>query len=720
MTLRTRNCQGQSLLPRCRLGGLLLLTLWAGCQSDRPDGSDDANKPPIGSPCSQDSDCHAGRRCIAQRCQVDHGDCTSDNDCEDDTYCACPPELSSERCACVPWGSPPRLQPNDPSCAGAVFQPEDFKNPILKCSWPPAGTPPAYKDSLSSPVVIDLDGDGAPEIVFAAGYTSPGHLIALSGKDCSVKWDRAANVSGCMHIAAADLDGDGKIEIVAHSNGLAIFDYQGNLLAQNSEPGGALCVRDYPPAIANLDGVGSPEIVAGAAVFRFVRSPTPQLVRLWNKNLLEEGSWATIAIAQDLDGDGKMEVVSGHNVFDGISGADKTPSVMKSLGGGYPAIADFNRDGLPDIVLVSSRMGDQQVSVIDYAHNRLLMPPTAAKDGWGGPPTVADFDGDGQPEFATASSNFYYVYSPDCLTSPLPAKCVGSEDGVLWQSATQDDSSGSTGSSVFDFNGDGIAEVVYRDECWLRVYSGVDGRKLFVAPVTSGTIVELPIIADTDGDGHSEIVVTADSAQNDKCRSGRFPRELGIDHPGISYGLRVYVDPQNRWMPSRPLWNQHSYHITNINDDGTIPASEAPNWKSYNSYRQNVQGMGSSKPAQPDATTRIELPPDVGDCVRLFRLGGELCNRGAAPMGAGYPATFYLGDPRRPGAQLLCTAYSAKATLPGQCQPISCDWSSPPAGPYDLWLRGDDDGKPGQREPQCKAGNDLAHLGLTSCLAGPA
>ena len=79
-----------------------------------------------------------------------------------------------------------------------------------------------------------------------------------------------------------------------------------------------------------------------------------------------------------------MEVVSGHNVFDGLTGANKTRALTKDLIGGYPAIGDFNRDGHPDIVLVSSRNGDQKVSILDYFNNRFLMPPTAAKDGWGG------------------------------------------------------------------------------------------------------------------------------------------------------------------------------------------------------------------------------------------------------------------------------------------------------------------------------------------------
>ena len=109
--------------------------------------------------------------------------------------------------------------------------------------------------------------------------------------------------------------------------------------------------------------------------------------------------------------------------------------------------ADFNADGHPDIVLITSRPGGQVVQVIDYFHNTFIMPPTPTPNGYGGPPTVADLDGDGRPEFTTAGSASYYVYSPDCLSTPRPAKCHGADPGVLWQSPTQDISSGSTGSS---------------------------------------------------------------------------------------------------------------------------------------------------------------------------------------------------------------------------------------------------------------------------------
>ena len=63
---------------------------------------------------------------------------------------------------------------------------------------------------------------------------------------------------------------------------------------------------------------------------------------------------------------------------------------------------------------------------------------------------------------------------------------------IKWQAVIQDNSSNVTGSSVFDFEGDGSAEVVYADELKLRVYRGSDGVVLWETARPSGTTYEMP------------------------------------------------------------------------------------------------------------------------------------------------------------------------------------------------------------------------------------
>ena len=500
-----------------------------------------------------------------------------------------------------------------------------------------------------------------------------------------------------------------------------VFDNLGNLLATSPQPykytgdRGSDCSG---PALGNIDGVGPAEIVIAGQALRYHKGD-PVLEVLFN-NAAPAAQWGFESAIADLDGDGRAEVIAGTEIYDGITGANKTPTALSDLAwtiGSYPAIADFNRDGKPDVALVRSAAGKQQLAVLDYAHNKILFGPYGVQSGgWGGTPTVADFDGDGVPDIGFASARNYYVYALKCAAQPRPADCTGIEPGVLWQKDTRDATSGGTGSSVFDFNGDGKAEVVYRDECWLRVYNGPDGKTLFAANVTSGTGLEYPVIADVDNDGHADIVVSADRIV--ACPA--VPEaETNTPWVGNNQGILVFRDPLNRWMPSRPLWNQHTYHITNINDDLTIPAKEPANWRTWNNYRQNVQvGPDQGGGPQGDLTGGVAVGIDVGekDCAASWTLRANLCNRGPRILAAGVPGTFYTSDPRMFSGGQICTAVSQAALEPGQCELLQCEWKMPARGPVDLWFRGDDEGSGKSSIRECKEMNNMLSLPHSECM----
>jgi hypothetical protein len=562
---------------------------------------------------------------------------------------------------------------------------------------------PAYNDVLDTPIIADLDGDKQPEIIFQAGYNVATRLIALSGKDCSVKFDKATTLGGCTHLAVGDLDDDGIPEIVGQgATGLIVFDKDGNQLASTTTHAAGVCTPEHPPAIVNLDGAGPPEIISGQFAVRFVSKPAPAFQSVWT---LTPAPVVPIlgytSIAADLDGDDKPEVIVGSRVVDGATGTAKDKSALNGLIG-HGAIGDFNKDGKPDIVLVNGTFNaPTRINIIDYANNTPLISNLQLPSSGGGPPTVADFDADGVPDVGVATSAGYFVISLECLKMPKPAQCTGTVAGVLWQSTTQDGSSQGTGSSVFDFNGDGKPEVVYRDECWLRVYNGADGAKLFAAPVTSGTALEMPAIADTDNDGHADLIVPSDDifgAAN--CQNNVSRMELGITHPGVTYGVRVYTDPQNRWIPSRPIWNQHSYHITNVTDTGSIPMTEAGNWKTFNNFRQNSQSITpNSTIVVADVTVR-----DAGGCGG--QLKAQVCNRGSGSLGLGMPVSFYDRDPSNTSAVLLCTARTAAALAPGQCVEINCQQTGPI--PSTVFVRANADATGSGKYNECHSENDIA------------
>jgi FG-GAP-like repeat len=661
--------------------------------------------------CDPQHPCPAGKVCFENGCIPDNGTCTGDDDCQNDSYCLCqggggqPDGGACLDGLCVPYGVGPR-GPFDPDCMGPTFSPSQFVAPQVKCQYN-MGTPTV----LSTPLVIDLDRDGKPEIVFVA-YSKG--LIAIHGNDCkevfNVPFTFAAD--GQSQVAAADLDGDKFPEIVGIDAGgkVVVFDHTGKVIANSPMSSGAAAWDS--PAIADVDGQFPPEIIVGGQVSRYVKGQNALTV-LWTKPVQSPTGGSTTIVA-DIDNDGKPEVICGKQVFDGVTGADKTPPALAGIGGGggFNATGDFNGDKKPDLVTVQSG----QVSIFDFANNKVIFGPFQTGDPSGGAPVVADFDGDGVPEFGTAGGHFYFVFSMKCDPNKVKApQCDKNTNiGLLWQKPTRDFSSGVTASSVFDFNGDGKAEVVYRDECWLRVYNGPDGKTLFAASVTSVTCTEEVVVADTDNDMHADIVVSSDALMG-SCQ-GNEP-DTGAMHAPPTSGVIVYQDPMNRWTPSRAIWNQNAYHITNVNDDGTVPIPEKANWTSWNNYRQNTQSMFQMGGPKADYTGGQSTSIDNGqaDCTTVWTLRANLCNRGTDVVQPGVPGAFYRTDPRLGNAMPICVGTTSGVLNPGDCETVKCDWMNPPQEAVDLWFRANDDGVMMVR-PECHRMNDTLFLPGAACM----
>jgi RHS repeat-associated protein len=333
-------------------------------------------------------------------------------------------------------------------------------------------------------------------------------------------------------------------------------------------------------SIANLDGGPRPHVIVGASVF----DADGHLLgdgRTLGGTTGGTGLRSAISAIADLDLDGIPEIVAGPTAYR-LTGGQLTKVWQRTdRPDGYVAIGNLDDDPFPEIVIA----GNGRIAMLNHdgTDAEVWNPPTHAPvpipggglGGSGGSPTVADLDGDGIPEIGIAAAVNYLVFNRD--------------GAIRWKAATSDRSSRSTGSTVFDFDGDGNVEVVYRDEVFLRVYRGADGLLLAKVPVSSATWAELPVVADVDNDGHADIVVTSDRL---------------LDNSVASTGVFVLQDVFNKWTRTRRIWNQHGYHVTNVDEDGTIPAVESPHWlvPGLNSFRLNAFLPGES-PDQTDSFT---------------------------------------------------------------------------------------------------------------------
>ena len=507
----------------------------------------------------------------------------------------------------------------------------------LKWHWDKA-------DVLGPPVVGQLsddNGDGKidyqdiPDLVFPAGDRI---LYVLSGDDGHELWNSSKfdyNVLDHGSAAIGDIDNDGIVEIVVPlytewnhriSMSIGAFEHDGTPIwikaMADSHVDGSFASG---VAIADLEHDGIPEIIYGNHVFN--HDGQLRWEGKYDKGsprILNDGFLGYNSIVADIDLDGIMEVIAGRTVYDGITGDPKwhQSDIPWNHGDGYNAIGNFDEDDFAEIVLV------YQGSVYLLEHDKEIKwgPVILPSGGYGGPPTIADIDNDGEVEIGVSSREYYTVFETD--------------GSIKWSSPKVNDaSSAATGSSVFDFEGDGKVEILYADEDNFYIYGdgGDHAEVLLQIPNGSGTKLEYPIVVDLDNDNHAELVVTA-------SRYG-----LTKNYQGI----RVFEAENDNWPATRKIWNQHSYHITNINDDGTIPQYEQPSWLVHNTYRLNTI-PGQSVTGIPDLTAGHFQLIDNGIGQPLI-LQVRIGNAGLGTSPANTPLTFYSGNPAEVGTEPLGT-----------------------------------------------------------------
>jgi hypothetical protein len=493
--------------------------------------------------------------------------------------------------------------PNYPPC----LPPQTF-TPVTKWDWQGGTTQPDSKNVAMAPIVLNLDddnGDGRidendiPEIIFTSCRSSEccinclnvmdfstmdlagkGMLRAVHGKDGSAFWnvtDPNLALGETTQIAGGDIDGDNVPEIIAvkrsfqkgsgdtgmtgkyKSGKLLVFNNFGQLLFETEEWTGDPDAVEFTsaPTLGDLDSDGKVEIVFERTVFRNDGTKWFDMAKSGNDG---HGSMPSLS---DLNGDGFLEIVSGKYAFKN----DGTPYWTASQKYNGPTmILDTDADGLPDVVL---RDSPQSFVILDATtgtkkYGPVTWPPPP-KDSEGNDQSIcsapmagADLDGDGAPEIIVPAGDKIYAF-----------KANGTK---MWEQPINDygGQCGAAGVGAFDFSGQGKYSAVYHDTSHMYVFDGPTGNKLYDAPRNSSTIWETPVIADVDNDGHADFVMTNENGF------------LGI---GVVAGIRVLSNTGNNWPATRRIWNQHSYHISDVNDNGSIPRVEQPSWKTNNSWR---------------------------------------------------------------------------------------------------------------------------------------
>jgi hypothetical protein len=473
-----------------------------------------------------------------------------------------------------------------------------------ECNAPLPGTPwnihllySSFENDIASysPLLAgDIDNNGVIDIVVARYsdnfYHSNG-MYVFSGQDLSVQSsfnlpDTIYNYNGYA-IGRYPLENgtlQGAIFVHSYDKRIRAYAINGTLLNVSDRP--TSC--DGMISLADFNGDGYPEIYSGndifdAATLKWLCSGPSN----GNRGLGFRGpplhtavnthhTYYAMSLAYDIFGDAKQELICGNTIYDvnitsrtnpALNAVTENKTISPPIGfsqDGHVLVADFDLDGQDEVLVLRDDTDDHTLgNCYIYAYKPTTGHILFQKSHYAyctSYPLIGNIDDDPYPEIVLLEKQLY---------SPAKMFCwrFTQQSGLttVWEQE-HNDSSGQTGLTLFDFNQDGIMEIVYRDNRNMRILNGsgkshVTGNDtirpydLYNRMMSAGTGVEYPIVADVNNDGHAEIVATGLLGST---------QEVGYG------GIHVFGNPGN-WSPARPVWNQYMYHVTNVNEDLTVP-----------------------------------------------------------------------------------------------------------------------------------------------------
>jgi len=381
----------------------------------------------------------------------------------------------------------------------------------------PATTYAAGGYATGALVAGDVNGDGTTDLVVAnhcaagSGCLTFGSLGVLLGNgDGTFQAAQAYSSGGILpeSVAIADIDGDGKADIVVANRcgtdpncqipagiGVLLGNGDGTFQAAQSHNSGGYYT--FFASVGDFNGDGKPDLVAanecgdancqsigGLGVLLGNGDGSFQAAQVYDAGGVDPFS----VIVSDVNGDGKADLlalnVCGRDpncaVVGGISvllgnGDGTYQSAQVYSSGGYTsqsmAAADVNGDGKADVVVANSCGGDHNclghgsLSVLLGNGDGTFQAEHSYDSGGYGVNSVAvgDVNGDGKPDLVSTNP---CANDPTCSGNGSTNVLLGNGDGTFQTAQSYDSGTGRVISvAISDVNGDGKADVAASHSC---------------------------------------------------------------------------------------------------------------------------------------------------------------------------------------------------------------------------------------------------------------
>ena len=473
--------------------------------------------------------------------------------------------------------------------------------------------------------VADLNADGKPDLIVISqcnNYNncdlgSVGVLLGNGDGTFQTASSYSAGEQSAYSAAAADVNGDGKLDVIVADqcdyssecgNGVVavlLGNGDGTLQTPSTYNSGGISLSSV--LVKDVNGDGKPDILAtngcadnscsGGSVGVLLGNGNGTFQAPISYNPGGEGSFS-MAMA-DVNGDGKLDLLVANTCLNNSNCTNGTVGVLFGNGDGTfqppvaygaggvdtfaVALADVNGDGKLDLLVANacnnnSSCNNGSVGVLLGNGDGTYQAATAYSSAglYADAVAVGDINGDGNPDLVVTNE-----CNGNSCTNGTYGVLLGNGDGTF-QAAVSYNSGGVTATSVAlaDVNGDGKLDLLLTNQCsdnncttgQVVVMLG-NGDGTFQTPVTYGTsglYAGSLAVADINGDGKLDLIVTDQCESNSICNTGFLAVLLGN-------GDGTFQSPLTSAVPSPQSVSQ--LILADFNGDGHLDvASGAGNF----------------------------------------------------------------------------------------------------------------------------------------------